>query len=320
MNGNSNKANNLKVGFTIFFGITVLFIFIILIGTNDFLFAKTFNLYVNIDNTAGLVDGAPVTLGGYKIGDVEKVEFVVVNDRTNIRIKLRIKSEFKDRIRLDSKVRITSIGILGDKFVDVSIGNPTFQAISENSFLEVEPTLSLDNLTKSISPGLNSFNKIMQNIESVTDSISNGRGSVGKLVNNSVTIDELSQTIKKISKVLDSFNNNNGTLQKLLKNDSLYNDLAITLIELREISESINKGSGTLGKLITNDSLYNNLSKSSLNLTRLLAKTESDSTFIGGLINDKKIYSNMNNTILELNKLLKDIKEHPERYVNVSLF
>jgi phospholipid/cholesterol/gamma-HCH transport system substrate-binding protein len=315
-----SKNNNLKVGFTVFAGLIVLFIFIILIGTNDFLFSKTFNLYINLDNTAGLVNGAPVTLGGYKIGDVEAVEFVVVNNKTNIRIKLRIKNEYKNQIRTNSKVRITSIGILGDKFVDITIGNPNAKLVTENSFLEVEPTLSLDNIAKNIAPGLENFNKVMENIKNITDSISKGKGSVGELINNSSTVTGLNRIINKIDMVLNAVEKEDGSLHKLLNDAELYNNLSSSVRDLKIVSENLSKGKGTLGKLITNDSLYNSLNNSSARLNQLLQKTQSDSTVIGGLLNDKKIYIRINDLIDELNKLIADIKEHPEKYINVSVF
>jgi phospholipid/cholesterol/gamma-HCH transport system substrate-binding protein len=320
MTEQSQKNNNLKVGLTVFAGLVVLFIFIILIGTNDFLFSKTFNLYINLDNTAGLVNGAPVTLGGYKIGDVEAVEFVVINNKTNIRVKLRIKNEYKDQIRTDSKVRITSIGILGDKFVDITIGNPDAQSVTENSFLEVEPTLSLDSITKNIAPGLENFNKSMDNIKNVTDSISRGKGSVSELINNSFTIAGLNRIINKIDVALNAIEKKDGSIYKLLNDAELYNNLTSTSRDLKMISENIRTGKGTLGKLISDDSLYTNLNNASMQLNELLQKTQSDSTIIGGLLNDKKIYKRVNNLIDELNMLITDIKEHPEKYVKVSVF
>jgi len=320
MSEQSQKYNNLKVGFTVFIGLAVLFIFVVLIGTNDFLFSKTFNLYINLDNTAGLVNGAPVTLGGYKIGDVEAVEFVAINNKTDIRVKLRIEKKYKDQIRSDSKVRITSIGILGDKFVDITIGNPGENPVAENSYLNVEPILSLDNIAKNIAPGLESFNKAMENIKNVTDSISKGKGSVGELINNSSTIEGLNDIIKKIDIALTAIQNKNGSLNKFLNDDRLYNNLSSTSYNLKVLSENLNNGKGTLGKLITDDSLYNYLNNSSKQLDLLFKNTQNDSTLIGGLLKDKKLYRNVNELIMDLNKLIIDIKENPDRYIKVSVF
>lgn len=311
---------SLKVGFTVLAGLIVLFVFAILVGTNEFLFSRTYTLFINLNNTAGLVDGAPVTLAGYKIGDVKAVEFVVDNNKPVIRVSLRIKKDYKEQIRSDSKVTITSIGILGDKFVDISMGTPAAKSVSENSFLEVEPTFSLDNLARNIAPNMDKFNSIMDNLKSVTDSISKGKGTVGELINNRSAILGINSAIRKIDLALNALNSNRGSIGKLLKDTTLYEGLSSTASNLKRISEGLNGGHGTLGKLITSDSLYTSLVNSSGQLNRFIGRTQNDSTVIGGLLSDRKLYNDINSLIKELNLLISDIKAHPERYVKVSVF
>ncbi|MDY0083236.1 MAG: MlaD family protein [Ignavibacteriaceae bacterium] len=314
------KADNLKVGFTVFVGIVILLIFTVLIGTNDFVFSKTYNLYIKLDNTAGLVNGAPVTLGGYKIGEIEAIEFVTVNSKAEIRIKLKVKSEYKDQIRMDSKARITSIGILGDKFIDIKIGSPDEKVIPENSFIEEEQVLSIDNISKNIEPGIENLNKALENIKDITETIAKGEGTVGKLINNSNTIDRLNLILDKIDITLTSLQNGNGSLNKLLTDDELYNNLSASINELKLFGENLNDGKGSLGKLLTNDSLYNNINSSADHLNMILQSARQDSTIINGLLNDKSLYMNLSELIIDMNKLINDIKENPDRYINVSVF
>jgi phospholipid/cholesterol/gamma-HCH transport system substrate-binding protein len=61
-------------------------------------------------------------------------------------------------------------------------------------------------------------------------------------------------------------------------------NLAITQADV--LLEGINNGKGTIGKLVKNDSIYNNLNRASNDLDLLLA----------------------------------DLREHPKRYVSISLF
>ncbi|MCU7491758.1 MAG: MCE family protein [Ignavibacteria bacterium] len=317
----SNEKNiSLRVGFTVLAGLIVLFIFAILVGTNEFLFSRTYTLYIKLSNTAGLVAGAPVTLAGYKVGDVRAVEFVVMNNQPVIRVNLRIKTEYKEQIRSDSKVRITSIGILGDKFVDVSLGNPGARSVPEGSFLEVEPTFSLDNLAKNITPNIEKFNSIIDNIKSVTDSISKGKGTLGELINNRSAIAGINDAIKRIDLALIALENKKGSLGRLLHDSTLYNGLSSTALNLKKLTEGLNRGKGTLGKMIASDSLYSSLVNSSGQLNRFISKAQNDSTVFGGLVGDKKLYRDINLLIQELNSLISDIKTHPEKYVKVSVF
>lgn len=320
MREHRQKSNNLKIGFTVFIGIVILLIFSVLIGTNNFLFSSTYNLFIKLDNTAGLVNGAPVTLGGYKIGEIDDIEFLMVHSKAEIRIKLKIKTEYKSKIRMDSRARITSIGILGEKFIDIKIGSPDENIIPDNSFIEQEQVISIDNISENLKPGIENFNKTLENIKDITEAIVKGNGTVGKLINNSDLIDKLNHILYKIDFTLTSLQNENGSLNKLLTDDKLYNNLSSAITELKLLGDNLNDGKGTLGKLLTNDSLYNNLNSSADQLNIVLKSANQDSTIVNGLLNDKRLYLNLSELIIDMSKLINDIKENPDRYINVSVF
>jgi len=41
---------------------------------------------------------------------------------------------------------------------------------------------------------------------------------------------------------------------------------------------------------------------------------------LGAMINSKELYNNINNTVRSLNTLMDDLRVHPKRYVNISVF
>jgi phospholipid/cholesterol/gamma-HCH transport system substrate-binding protein len=49
-------------------------------------------------------------------------------------------------------------------------------------------------------------------------------------------------------------------------------------------------------------------------------KVNSPNGTLGLLLNDKKLYLNLENTTRSLNILLDDLRMHPKRYVNISVF
>lgn len=315
-----NKNIKTRVGITILIGIAVLFIFIIIIGTDDYLFSKTYNLYIYIENTTGLVKGVPVTLGGYKIGDVQEVEFVPSNKREAIKIKLRVLNEYQNRITLSSHAEVSSIGILGDKFINISIGIPGETIVPPNSTLPVIPKMNFENIADKMGPGIEHLNNILKNASSVSDSIAAGKGSIGKLLLDGRAEKKITSLLDNINLIASDIKNGKGSLGKLISNDELYAGLKEASGDAARLLSEIKGGKGTLGKLIANDSLYNNLNSAGSKLSRFLESADKDSSVVKGLISDKNMYNNLMKSITNLNNLLEDIKEHPDRYLKVSVF
>ena len=314
------KITKLKVGITVLTGLVIFFILIVLVGTDEFYFSKTYNLYMAVDNVSGIVKGAPVTLGGFKIGSVESIDLIPTGSKNNIRLKLRLQRNYRNQITTGSSAVVTGLGILGDKFVDITIGKPDENPLPENYFIPVSTGNSFEELSKSLSPGINDFNHVLANIRQITDSIAHGNGTVATLINRPSTINEFGSVIVKINSVLAAIESNEGSLGSLLKDKELYENLAEASSNLKTLSNELRNGKGTLGKLIKDDSLYNSINETAMQAKHLLSAADNDSTVVNGVLRDKKLYADFNNMLKDLNTLIKDLKEHPDKYVKLSIF
>ena len=56
------------------------------------------------------------------------------------------------------------------------------------------------------------------------------------------------------------------------------------------------------------------------NLQQLSATLLSDESTAGRLLNDSAFYNNLNSVCTNANALIEDIKQHPTRYINISVF
>ncbi|MEJ5350863.1 MAG: MlaD family protein [Melioribacteraceae bacterium] len=310
----------LKVGITVFIGLIIFMIFIFLLGTNNYLFSKTYNIYLFTENSEGLIKGAPVTLGGYKVGEVQDIEFIPSTNRNVIRITLKILEKYKEQITISSVAQINSIGILGDKLINITVGNPGEPILTDKSSIKYEPSLTFENLTKKIEPGLDNLNKILKNISSITDSISGGKGSLGKLIKDDRITNQINSVLAEANSVIGEIKAGNGTLGKLIYEQHLYNELFNVSHNINELIEGINRGKGSLGQLVKNDSLYKSINSLAENLNEVSKSLKSDSTFVSGLMKDKEGYKQLISLLNELNKLVSDIKENPKKYINLSIF
>ena len=314
------KFSNLKVGLTVFIGLVIFFIFILLVGIEGQYFSQSYHLKIFVENVEGLANGSMVTLGGLKVGSIDKMEFANRNGKNGIDITLNILKDYKDQITKQSTASISTKGLLGDKFINISLGQPGDKPLDEDAFVPVEPTLSLDVLSEKIEPSIEDFSRLMLNLRMISDTIMNGNSSIGRLIKNPYAADDLEKILKNLNSFTSAIVEEKGSLGKLAYDPHIYNELSNLSTNLSSLSDSLKNGSGSLAKLINDNTLYDNIHLISERLNNLLDKAEQDSSIVGGLFTNKQLYNDFNKIIKDLNFLISEIKTNPEKYLRISVF
>jgi phospholipid/cholesterol/gamma-HCH transport system substrate-binding protein len=314
------KLANLKVGLTVFIGLVALFIFLFIVGSENNFLSSKYELRIFVPNVMGLNNGSLVSLGGIKVGSVKSRKFVTKDGVNGVDVTLDVLTSYKNQITVNSTAQVKTIGLLGDQFVDISIGQAGERPLNEGEYIKVKPTLTIDELAEKVQPMVNDFGSILKNVNSISDSLAHGKGTVGRLINDSKTGNTLENVLNNINTIAEAINQKKGTLGKLAFDSSLYNNLNELTGNINSISDSVKSGKGSLGKLIVSDSLYNNVNSLTVKLNHLLSKMDSDTTLAGGIFNDSKFYKQFNSVVKDLNLLLIDLREHPENYVHFSVF
>ncbi|TVP93636.1 MAG: outer membrane lipid asymmetry maintenance protein MlaD [Pseudomonadaceae bacterium] len=80
---------------------------------------NTYTVVAYFDNAAGLTPRAKVTLSGVTVGQVSRVTYD--RDRFASRVELAINSEVNN-VPSDSSASILTAGLLGEKYIGLSIG------------------------------------------------------------------------------------------------------------------------------------------------------------------------------------------------------
>jgi phospholipid/cholesterol/gamma-HCH transport system substrate-binding protein len=320
MNKSNLSMSNLKVGLTVFIGIIIFLFFILIVGAESNLFVKTYSLKLFVEDVEGLTNGSLVSLGGLKIGFVDKMEFASNGNKNGIDITLVIRKEYQPQITDKSKATIKTIGLLGDKFVDISIGEPTDEPLSEWKYLTVNKSFNIEDLAVDLKSSLKDFSMTIKKVDGILDTINKGKGSLGKFIKSSETIDGLNKFIYSLNDVATAVKDKQGSLGRIVYDSDMSNNIYDAIKNLNIITDSLKFGKGSLGKLIAEDSLYNNINLISSKINGLLTKTQKNDNIVGGLLNDNSLYQEFSKVIDELNNLIKDIKSNPNRYINISVF
>ena len=271
------------------------------------LFEKTRTFKVVYSKVDGLASSNPVTLNGYTIGKVQKINF---NPNNTKELIVDIVIENDVQFSKSSKAELYETGLIGGKAIAII---PDY----DNNIM----ANSGDYLVGTVKPGLTDLvNQIMPQIQLQLEEVMQNAKVVLSNINtlfDEETKESLKSSIDQFSSLTNSLSETSENINNLIKDNSTsisstVDNLNKTSIKMNEISTSISEVN--LNLILTNlDSTVSNLN----NLTNQMSKGEGT---MGRLIYDAKLFENLDNATKNLEVLIEDIKSNPKRYVHFSIF
>jgi outer membrane protein OmpA-like peptidoglycan-associated protein len=120
-----------RVGVLVVLALVILGVGIFLVGSKSSMFSPTYILKANFQNVDGLVNGAGVRLGGIDQGTVTAIDLPSQPDGS-MTVVMKLRSSTRNLIKKDSRASISTEGLLGDKFVDISFGSAKADPVGDN--------------------------------------------------------------------------------------------------------------------------------------------------------------------------------------------
>ncbi|MFQ6104567.1 MAG: MlaD family protein [Candidatus Glassbacteria bacterium] len=312
--------SELKVGFFVVVTFFLLAMGIFFLGREGGLFMKRYTLKTHMVRINGLQVGAPVWLAGVRVGSVTEIQFPEDINRTEIEVTLEINENVKERIRKDSRARIGTLGLLGDKFVSITQGSVEAEIVPAGGTIEADTPIDVEQLIATASGAVDDLVVTLKHAQSIAEKIDEGSGALGKLVNEPTTLDNLDNLTTDIRDLIGKLNSGDGTIGLLVNNPDLYHRLVGVVSTAENLASDIEGGEGTVGKLVTDPTLYNNLSSLSSRLDSMIIELRDGKGTAGKLLTDTELYEQMNQVSVSLRELLEDVKENPKRYINLKIF
>lgn len=137
----------LRVGVFVLAGLAVFAGLVYLLGRGAGLFERQYRLVAGFGQIGGLIEGATVRLAGVPVGHVGAIRLPEAGGG-RVQVELLIARRVQDRIRADSVARIETLGLLGDKIVDISLGSAGAPVLPEGAELRTEEPLDTARLTQ----------------------------------------------------------------------------------------------------------------------------------------------------------------------------
>ena len=258
------------------------------------IFSKKRLFYAIYDNVNGLTISRPVTVNGFRVGQVSGIDFHSAN-QANLIVQVAIEEDIY--FSTNAILEIYDSDILGAKSLELKM-------------IEGQQTaMSGDTLFGSIATGL-------------TSEVSEQFGSV------KVGLDQLIISFDHVLKEIKDLSN---TANRLLSNNE--DRLAQSMHSIETIASTLVNQTQNINNTITNISTFSNnlnsidfvlLSTQILDISNqlesLLVELNSGNGSVSKFINEDSIYYDLSNTIQSMDNLLIDIKNNPKKYINISLW
>jgi phospholipid/cholesterol/gamma-HCH transport system substrate-binding protein len=299
-------TKEIRIGVLVITGLVMtIFSFNYLKGINLFEKSRTFTvLYENVE---GLEPSNPVTINGYKIGKVQKIN--IINDGTNkLEIKLLIDKEVE--FSKSSKAELYETGLIGGKAIAI-IPNYNDSSVALNG----------DYLIGTIKPGLTELvnqrlSPLQEKLESAIKNADEVMLTINRVFDNE-TKNSIQESIRNFKNLSESLNETNKNINSLIIDNSNSIDKSLKNIELT--TEKISVITENISEANLKD-LINNISSSVADFNSIIAKANNGAGSVSKFLENAAVFDNLENATLELEILINDIKTNPNRYLHFSIF
>jgi phospholipid/cholesterol/gamma-HCH transport system substrate-binding protein len=247
-----------KVGAFVFVGLAMLGALVVQFGRLGEGFKTYYPLTIRFTDASGLLKGSDVLLAGARIGKVADGPRMV-REGHGVDVPLKIYDYIK--IPDGSKFTVGSSGLLGDRFVNVTMppGQPK-NFIAPNSFLSGTRETGIDDLTREGGALVNDLRGTVHDIDGTVTRLNEQALSPANIDNLKASIAHLhdatgalAESSKKLDGVIEKADSTMDSTKKAA------DDLQSTILEARKVLQSATQGKGLLATLLTNQELANDL-------------------------------------------------------------
>ena len=309
-----------KVGSVMLLSLILLFWGANFLKGND-IFIKNRHFFAVYDHVDGLSPSSPVMINGFKVGQVEHIDFL--SDHSGkLYVKFTVQKE-NFFIPEDTKAKIYSSDILGSKSISLLLGASDQQVQNMDTLSsEIEATLT-ESVNQQIAP-------LKRKAEDLISSVDSAIVIVSSIFNEKAR-DDLNQSFSSIKDALSTFEKTMLKVDGAVAEERDHINKIFTNIE--SITNNFSKSNKKLTMIVDNmesitDSLaesnlvetVNNASLAMSEAAEMMEKINRGEGTVGALVNNDTLYHNLESAARDLDSLMIDLKDNPQRYVHFSIF
>ena len=278
----------------------VVAIFVLYFGLNFLkgisIFTPVSYYYGAYENLGGLVPSTPVYVKGFKVGQVEKINYDF-SKKESFLVKISISKDIK--LPKGTKLELYDEGLMGGKALQLIYAPITPSQVMYESGDTIESKVGIGMMAQL-------SGDLVPKIESISLQADSLIRSVRVLVENK----NLNKSIESIEHTTANLAASSSQLKKMMNNDvpRILSDVNVVTSDFKQISGNLKK--------IDYAATFASINHTISNLSLITDKINSSEGTIGMLLNNKDLYINLSNTAASSDKLLIDLQKNPKRYVH----
>ncbi|WP_212004913.1 MlaD family protein [Chitinophaga sp. HK235] len=274
----------LIVGIFSFIALAFIAVAIWTLGRQHKVFGSKLPIRAIMADVGGLKEGDNIWFSGVKIGIVRTIS---LTEDGNVLVVMNIEQESRKYIHQDSKVKLGTDGLIGNRIIIVYGGTAGSPLIADTGYLHGNP-LGTDMISLLDSSSGNLL-QITRNLKEISHRILTGKGAITTLINDSTMAGNLQNSLSDARSAITNIRNASSSTPKMMNN-------------LSDFSHRLNKEGSSINNLLADTISYARINKS---IVRLQETMDTLAAFSANL---KKASDELNNG----NKNVPNVLLHDE--------
>ncbi len=232
-------SSEFKVGAFTLAGLSVVGMVVFMIGEERKLFESKLEYQTKFEEVQGLRRGSPVRMGGVDIGTVTDVAYPEAAEDKRINVKMSVVRGESRRIRKDSVATIEGKGLLGDKMIVVTVGDPKLPEVPPGGEVKSKSGDDLTQLMGKLGTISTQVEKVVNNLERTTDSLADEKLQK-----------DLKKSVASVSGILESVDSGEGYVGKLIKSPEESQRLSRVMANLEQATARLNQTTTSINAIL----------------------------------------------------------------------
>lgn len=308
-----------RVGLLVLAALVVFATTIFTLGRQERLWERKVRYEIHLARAGGLQSGAQVSLGGVVVGSVESLAFPRDVSARYIEVRIAVAGDVAPRIREDTVASVRTLGLLGDRYIELTAGTPERPPIAPGGLIAAVDPLDYEAMLGQSGDIVTNVVEVSTALRDVLETIQRGEGLLGAMVANrefgdatlrdfAHALGNVRTTAARLEAILGRVDRGEGLLGRLVRDTPATTRMVARLEhsvrEIEGLATRLGGGRGLAVRLLEDraygDTVLADLATAIATLRRLLERVERGEGTLGRLVGDPTLYEEARSLVTEV--------------------